>query len=80
MLDLNIRNRRFAAKKGRRTKNGTEFPGDGPPLPRAPGKKIRRSGETPHSDFLEKTIYYKKYFSNKMYFLYETGPPPPRVP
>ena len=29
----------------KKQKNGTEIPGDGPPLPRAPGKKIRRSGE-----------------------------------
>ena len=52
MLGLNIRNRRFAdkgeqkkgeQKKGRQKK--TISPGDGPPLPRAPGKKLRRSGE-----------------------------------
>ena len=34
-------------KKGaaNKKKNGTEHPGDEPPLLRAPGKKIRRSGE-----------------------------------
>ena len=32
-------------EKKKKKKNGTEIPGDGPPLPRAPGKKKRRSGE-----------------------------------
>ena len=75
LLGLNIRNRRFAdkkrAKQRRAKKQKTISPGVGPPLPRAPGKKIRRSGdEAPHSDEIL-MISRRKFLRNVIGFSYE---------
>ena len=45
-MKINARKKKHGEqKKTAKKQNGTEIPSDGPPLPRAPGKKIRRSGE-----------------------------------